>query len=96
VVVTHDMKTVQRVADRVVMLHPLARLTPGEPQIIFDGTLEELSRCTDPRVKSFVEGDARGRLEAMGDEFRAPVRAGESIADARDLSLFRGRPDGTP
>lgn len=96
VVVTHDMKTVQRVADRVVMLHPLARLTPGEPQIIFDGTLEELSRCIDPRVKSFVEGDARGRLEAMGDEFRAPVRADESIADARDLSLFRGRPDGTP
>ncbi len=96
VVVTHDMKTVHRVADRVVMLHPLARLTPGEPQIIFDGTLEELSRCTDPRVKSFVEGDARGRLEAMGDEFRAPARADESIADTRELSLFRARPDGTP
>src|SRR5205823_3661724 len=26
IVVTHDMRTVQKVADRVVMLHPLARL----------------------------------------------------------------------
>jgi phospholipid/cholesterol/gamma-HCH transport system ATP-binding protein len=30
VVVTHEMKTVRRVADRVVMLYPLARLADGE------------------------------------------------------------------
>lgn len=96
VVVTHDMKTVRRVADRVMMLYPLSRLAPGEPQIIFDGTLEQLSKCSDPRVKSFVEGDARGRMEAMGDEFRLETRTGESVADTRDLSLFRARPDGTP
>ena len=29
IVVTHDLKTVQRVADRVVMLYPLARLGPA-------------------------------------------------------------------
>ena len=32
VVVSHDMKTVRRVADRVIMLYPLAQLGPGEPQ----------------------------------------------------------------
>src|SRR5205823_5986605 len=37
IVVTHDMRTVQKVADRVVMLHPLARLGPGEGQVLFDG-----------------------------------------------------------
>ena len=37
VVVTHDMKTVTKVADRVVMLYPLARLGPGESQILYDG-----------------------------------------------------------
>ena len=37
VVVTHDMKTVTKVADRVVMLYPLARLEPGESQILYDG-----------------------------------------------------------
>ena len=37
VVVTHDMKTVTKVADRVVMLYPLARLGPNESQILYDG-----------------------------------------------------------
>jgi phospholipid/cholesterol/gamma-HCH transport system ATP-binding protein len=63
VVVTHDMNTVRRVADRVVMLFPLARLVAGQPQMIFDGTPEELDRCQDPRVRSFVEGDASERTE---------------------------------
>src|SRR5450432_141112 len=30
VVVTHEMRTVHKCADRVVMLYPLARLRPGE------------------------------------------------------------------
>src|SRR5213078_4608302 len=37
IVVTHDMKTAQKVADRIVMLYPLASLRPGEKQILFDG-----------------------------------------------------------
>jgi phospholipid/cholesterol/gamma-HCH transport system ATP-binding protein len=65
IVVTHDMKTAVKVADRVVMLYPLSRLQPGEPQIIFDGTAEELSRCADPRVRQFVEGEARERFSEM-------------------------------
>jgi len=69
IVVTHEMKTVQKVADRVVMLYPLSRLTPTEPQILFDGTPQELQACTDPRVKQFIEGEARERLM----ELRADV-----------------------
>jgi phospholipid/cholesterol/gamma-HCH transport system ATP-binding protein len=62
VVVTHEMKTVRKVAGRVVMLYPLGRLTPGEDQILFDGTPDELDRCPDERVRQFVEGQARDRL----------------------------------
>ncbi|HEV3257906.1 MAG TPA: ABC transporter ATP-binding protein [Gemmataceae bacterium] len=62
IVVTHDMKTAQKVADRVVMLYPLARLTPGERQVLFDGTPAELKQCRDVRVLQFVEGEARERL----------------------------------
>ena len=47
VVVTHEMKTVLKVADRVVMLYPLARLTPGENQVLFDGTPDQLRQCAD-------------------------------------------------
>jgi phospholipid/cholesterol/gamma-HCH transport system ATP-binding protein len=62
VVVSHDMKTVIKVADRVVMLYPLSRLDDDEPQVIFDGTPAELQDSADPRVRQFVEGEARERL----------------------------------
>jgi phospholipid/cholesterol/gamma-HCH transport system ATP-binding protein len=65
VVVTHEMKTVLKVADRVVMLYPLARLTPGENQVLFDGTPDQLRQSTDERVRQFVEGEARDRLQEM-------------------------------
>src|SRR5262249_14448242 len=58
IVVTHDMKTTQKVAERVIMLFPLANLPAGESQIVFDGTPSELANCTDPRVRQFVEGKA--------------------------------------
>ena len=44
IVVTHDMHTAHKVADRVVMLYPLARLEPDEPQILFDGPADRSSR----------------------------------------------------
>ena len=49
VVVTHDLKTVFKVADRVVMFCPLGRLGPDDPQILFDGTPDELRSSRDPR-----------------------------------------------
>jgi phospholipid/cholesterol/gamma-HCH transport system ATP-binding protein len=62
IVVTHEMKTVTKVADRVVMLCPLSRVAAGAPQIVFDGIPEELASCANPRVRQFVEGEARDRL----------------------------------
>lgn len=65
VVVTHDMKTVVKVADRVVMLYPLTRLEPSEPQILYDGPPEALEDHPDPRVRQFVRGEAGERLKEM-------------------------------
>jgi phospholipid/cholesterol/gamma-HCH transport system ATP-binding protein len=65
IVVTHDMKTAQKVADRVVMLYPLVRLKPGEGQVLFDGSPGELRQCTDARVRQFVEGEAQERLNEL-------------------------------
>jgi phospholipid/cholesterol/gamma-HCH transport system ATP-binding protein len=62
IVVTHDMRTARKVADRVVMLFPLARLDPGEPQVIYDGPPSELDNCRDRRVRQFVQGEAGERL----------------------------------
>jgi phospholipid/cholesterol/gamma-HCH transport system ATP-binding protein len=68
IVVTHDMKTALKVADRIVMLYPLARLDSDEPQIIFDGTPKEICESKDKRVAQFVRGEAGERLMEMGVE----------------------------
>ena len=68
VVVTHDMNTARKVADRVIMLYPLFRLRPNQPQIVFDGTPADLDRSTDPRIRQFVEGRAGARLMELQEE----------------------------
>jgi len=68
VVVTHDMNTARKVADRVIMLYPLFRLKAGEPQIVFDGTIADLDRSRDPRIRQFVEGRAGDRLMELREE----------------------------
>lgn len=65
VVVTHDMRTALKVADRVIMLYPLSRLESDEPQIIFDGTPDELDQTDDKRVSQFIRGEAGERLMEM-------------------------------
>ena len=64
-IVTHEMRTVHKVADRVVMFYPLARLAEGENQVLFDGPPDALPTAGDPRVKQFIEGEARDRLQEL-------------------------------
>jgi phospholipid/cholesterol/gamma-HCH transport system ATP-binding protein len=67
-VVTHEMRTVQKCADRVVMLYPNSRLSAEEKQILYDGPQNGLATATDSRVRQFVEGEARDRVSEMKDE----------------------------
>jgi phospholipid/cholesterol/gamma-HCH transport system ATP-binding protein len=62
VVVTHDMKSARKVADRIVMLYPLSRLGARESQLVFDGAPLDIDLATDPRVAQFVRGEAGERL----------------------------------
>jgi len=68
IIVTHNMETARKVPDRVVMLYPLWRLDPDEPQIIFDGPPEGMDSCRDRRVRQFVNGEAGQRLMEMVSE----------------------------
>ena len=65
ILVTHDMKTARKVADRILMLYPLQRLNDHEAQIIFDGPPSELEHCSDPRVQQFIQGEAGNRLQEL-------------------------------
>jgi phospholipid/cholesterol/gamma-HCH transport system ATP-binding protein len=68
IMVTHDMKSAAKVADRIVMLYPISRLDDEEPQIIFDGTPEQIERFKDKRVTQFFRGQAGDRLMEMGED----------------------------
>jgi phospholipid/cholesterol/gamma-HCH transport system ATP-binding protein len=63
IVVTHDMNSAFKVADRVVMLH--------EGKIVFDGTPEEIKQSQKDVVKRFVLGEA-------SEKELAALRMGES------------------
>jgi phospholipid/cholesterol/gamma-HCH transport system ATP-binding protein len=78
IVVTHDMKTVRKVADRVIMLYPINRLEHNEPQVIFDGGPNDLPICSDRRVQQFVRGEAffgSDRLDIATED----IHGGENV-----------------
>ena len=49
VVVTHDMRLAQKLADRVVFLH--------EGKAIFFGTYDEMGKCNEPIIQEFLQLD---------------------------------------
>jgi phospholipid/cholesterol/gamma-HCH transport system ATP-binding protein len=65
VIVTHEMSTVRKVADRVIMFYPLSRLEPGQSQVVFEGTPEEAFSSDDPQVSQFVYGEAGERMQEL-------------------------------
>lgn len=65
VIVTHDMHTARKVADRVIMLFPRRRLRDDESQVLFDGPPSGLENAEDRRVRQFVRGEAGERLNEM-------------------------------
>ena len=52
IVVTHEMGSAFRIADRMVLLH--------QGQMVAEGTPEEFQNSSDPRIRQFVEGGAEG------------------------------------
>ena len=63
VVVTHDMNSVFRIADRIVMLH--------QGDIVQIGSPDEIKNSKDPLVRQFITGDAEGPISFVqkGDDY---------------------------
>jgi phospholipid/cholesterol/gamma-HCH transport system ATP-binding protein len=57
VVVTHDMTSAYKVADRLVMLY--------EGKIVFSGTPQETRTTGNAVVRQFVEGSSTGPIRAL-------------------------------
>jgi phospholipid/cholesterol/gamma-HCH transport system ATP-binding protein len=73
ILVTHDMRTARKVADRVVMFYPLSRLGPDEPQVIYDGPPSDLDKTSDRRVSQFIHGEAGERLNELREARNATL-----------------------
>jgi len=63
VVVTHDMNSVFRIADRIAMLH--------KGKILQIGTREEIKNSDNPIVQQFISGDVDGPIQFLtkGDDY---------------------------
>ena len=61
------MKTARKVADRVIMFHPIDRLAGDDTQIIFDGPPSVLDRHADLRITQFIHGDAGERVSELSN-----------------------------
>lgn len=75
VIVTHDLRTVRRVADRVILMYPRGRLVDHENQIIFDGTPEQLAASSEERIREYT-----------GDEFSQLTFTAPSSGNSPGLS----------
>jgi phospholipid/cholesterol/gamma-HCH transport system ATP-binding protein len=61
-VVTHDMHSAFKVADRIVMLN--------EGKVVFDGTPQQIQQSKNPFIRSFVLGEAGPKeLESLERNF---------------------------
>ncbi len=65
IIVTHEMRTVVKCADRVIMLYPITRLGPRESQILYNGPPDAMEDHSDARVRQFVRGEAGERIREM-------------------------------
>lgn len=57
IVVTHDMTSAYRIADRIAMIY--------EGEVIFTGTDVEIRKSENPFVKQFIEGTVQGPIKAI-------------------------------
>lgn len=65
IIVTHDMRTAHKVADRIIMFYPTSRLRRDESQVLYDGSPSRIEQSPDSRVVQFVRGEAGERMMEM-------------------------------
>lgn len=57
IVVTHDMTSAYRIADRIAMVY--------EGEIIFTGSSDDIRKSDNPYVRQFIEGTVNGPIKAV-------------------------------
>ena len=84
IVVTHDMRLAEKLADRVVFLY--------EGKAIFFGTYEEMEKCKEPIVQEFLELDEL-KIEAVKLHASAPASDPPPILERALSHPLQSRPE---
>ena len=71
VVVTHDMASAYKIADRIAMLY--------EGEIIAEGTSDEIRNTDSPIVRQFIEGLAVGPITENENQYVGKYRKGSTL-----------------
>jgi phospholipid/cholesterol/gamma-HCH transport system ATP-binding protein len=79
VIISHDMASTKRLADKVAFLH--------DGKIIFEGSFDELMHSDLPPIQAFVDGARTSRLSRDATEHVAPVETAPQIAEAPVVEL---------
>jgi phospholipid/cholesterol/gamma-HCH transport system ATP-binding protein len=58
VIVTHQNSTIQRTADRIILMY--------QGHICWEGTVAELNRTDNPFIRQFIGGEVHGPIEVAG------------------------------
>ena len=89
-IISHDMASTKRLADRVAFLH--------DGKIIFYGTYDEFLDCPLPPIRAFVDGAQTSRLSRVEGGAPAELEDAAPILDAPAVELvgvykqFGGKP----
>jgi phospholipid/cholesterol/gamma-HCH transport system ATP-binding protein len=86
VVVTHEMRSAFRIADKMVLL--------DRGRVVAAGTPDELRANNDPRVVQFVSGNAEGPMATKPDDVSVPIAERLLGPDPRQAGNPAGPPPG--
>lgn len=88
IVVTHDLKSAFRVADRMVVLNQGKIVTEGKPH--------EIRACTDPFVKRFIQGPVEAKTAVFPKSaMEKPEREETTLSTLRE-AIAKAEVDGRP
>ncbi len=73
VVVTHDMASAYRIANRIVMLH--------KGKVVFEGSPDEIRSSANPVVRQFIQGEADGPIsfKQSGEDYLKSILSSSAI-----------------
>ena len=81
-IITHDISSAYKIADKIVMIY--------EGYVVFDGTPGEIRSSRDPYVQKFIRGNRKAHYAFSSDEGSSTGQSMSEMHSARKDKKFEG------